>query len=305
MKAAVFQAPSQIVVEEVPDPQVGPDEALIRVAACGICGTDLHIEHGGFDAVYPVIAGHEFSGTIVEVGRVVTHLRPGDRVAVNPNTPCRLCRHCRRGRFHLCLDMTACGVTYNGGFAELCKVAAPLALPVSDALPLEQWAMMEPVSCCVHGIDMAGIVPGDRVVILGGGSIGLVLLQLARHAGAAQVIVSEPQEAKRALALQLGADDTLDPAALGEDFTEALRDMTDGGADVVIEAAGMAATARAATALACRGGTVLFFGVCPEDLEVSVRPYEVFHDELTLRGPFTNPLTDTRALQMLDRKSCV
>lgn len=300
MKAALFTAPFEIAVREVPDPVIEPHEVLIQVAACGICGTDLKIESGGYDALYPVIAGHELSGTLLEVGADVTHLKAGDSVAVNPNTPCRRCRYCYRGLFHLCTSPTACGVTYDGGFAQLCKVSAQLALPVSDALPLNLWAMMEPVSCCLHGIDVAGIVPGDSVVILGAGSIGNILAQLARNSGAARVIVSEPREEKRELALAMAADDALDPLALGDGLTEAVHDLTCGGADVVIEAAGIPATALSAISLARRGGTVLFFGVCPQDLEVPVQPYAIFHHELSIKGAYTNPLTDTRAIAMLE-----
>jgi len=299
MEAAVFEAPGKIAVRDVPRPEVGPGEVLIEVAACGICGTDLRIQNGEFSAVYPVIAGHELSGKIVQVGSEVSHLRPGDAVAVNPNASCRRCDFCYRGQFHLCESMSACGVTYDGGFAEYCKVAAELALPVSEALPLEQWAMMEPVSCCLHGIDVAAIQPGARVVILGGGSIGLILLQLAGNAGAAQVMVSEPKASKRALAEQLGADATLDPQALGGNLADTVREMTQGGADVVIEAAGLPATAKQAMELVRKGGTVLFFGVCPPNFELAVKPYEVYHAEITIKGSFTNPLTDSRAIRLL------
>ncbi len=299
MKAAVFEAPGKIAVRDLPMPEVGPGDVLIEVEACGICGTDLRIQDGEFSASYPVVAGHELSGRIVEVGSEVAHLAPGGWAAVNPNASCRHCDYCYRGHFHLCDGMTACGVTYDGGFAEYCKVAAELALPVSDALPLEQWAMMEPVSCCLHGIDAAGIQPGARVVVLGGGSIGLILMQLARRAGAAQVVLSEPKAPKRTLADRLGADAVLDPHAAGEGLTAAVRDMTRGGADVVIEAAGLPATATAAIPLARKGGTVLFFGVCPPDFELPVRPYDVYHYEVTIKGSFTNPLTDTRAIQLL------
>lgn len=304
MRAAEFRAPrngqrGEVVVVERDIPMPGPGEVLIRVAACGICGTDLRITEGGFEARYPVVAGHELCGVIEQVGPQAGGLRPGDRVAVNPNTPCRHCAFCYRGLFHLCDSMTSCGVTYDGGFAEFCKVPHHLALPVTDALPLEHWAMMEPVSCCLHGIDQAGIQPGDSVVILGGGSIGLLLMQLARHAGAARLVVSEPHANKRALAQQLGADATLDPGALGDDFAAAVRDLTRGGADVVIEAAGRPETAQDALRLVRKGGTLLFFGVCPKDLQVPVRPYDIYHQEITIKGAFTNPLTDTRAIALL------
>ena len=302
MKAVVFNAPNDIAVKDVPQPSAGPGQVLVQVAAAGICGTDLRIQVGGFYAIYPLIPGHEFSGTVAEVGAGVTSLAVGDWVAINPNTPCRRCGFCRVGSFHLCPDMTSCGVTYSGGFAEYCTVAEELALPVPRTMPLELWAMMEPTSCCLHGIDLVGITPGDSVVILGGGSIGLILMQLARAAGAAQVIVSEPKAEKRELAEELGADATVDPLEVGEGLTDAIRDLTDGGAHIVIEAAGNPATAAAAIPLARRGGKVMFFGVTSQDLVLPIKPYDIYHNELTILGSFTNPLTDSRAISMLASK---
>jgi 2-desacetyl-2-hydroxyethyl bacteriochlorophyllide A dehydrogenase len=299
MRAAVVHEPGRVSVDAVEMPTCGSTDVVIRVKACGICGTDLRIEAGEFLAVYPVTPGHEFSGTVVEVGSQVKHVRPGEPVAVNPNLPCRQCAYCRRGKVHLCEHPTACGVNFAGGFAQYCRVPAELAVRVPDGLTMELAAMMEPVSCCLHGMDLAGVVPGDQVVVLGGGSIGLIMLQLARVAGAAQVLVSEPQAAKRALAHELGACATVDPTAGPEALREGVEEHMPGGADVVIEAAGVAATSEAALAPARRGGTVLFFGVNAKQLELPLSPYDVYHRELTIRGAFTNPLTDTRALALL------
>jgi 2-desacetyl-2-hydroxyethyl bacteriochlorophyllide A dehydrogenase len=299
MKAAVVHHPGRVTTETVELALCGPTDVVIRVKACGICGTDLRIEAGEFLAVYPVTPGHEFSGTVVEVGAQVRHVRAGQPVAVNPNLPCRQCAYCRRGKVHLCENPTACGVNFAGGFAEYCKVPAELAVPLPEGLPMELAAMMEPVSCCLHGMDLAGVVPGDQVVVLGGGSIGLIMLQLARVAGAARVVVSEPLEAKRTLAHELGAWATVDPSVAPEALGETVEELMPGGADVVIEAAGVPATSAAALALARRGGTVLFFGVNSKELELPLSPYDVYHRELTIRGAFTNPLTDTRALALL------
>jgi len=158
-------------------------------------------------------------------------------------------------------------------------------------------AMVEPLSCCVHGADLAQVRQGDGVVVLGGGAIGLMLGQLAKNAGAAQVIVSEPVAAKRALALELGLDVAVDPGA--EDLREVVAQRTGAGADVVVEAAGRAETAREALALCRPGGTVLWFGVCPEQDEVAVRPYEVFRREIRIQGVFINPFTATRARDII------
>jgi threonine dehydrogenase-like Zn-dependent dehydrogenase len=155
--------------------------------------------------------------------------------------------------------------------------------------------MMEPVSCCLHGIDLADVRPGDEVILLGGGSIGLILLQLARAAGAAFAAVSEPRPEKRALAQTLGAE----VAAPPEEIAEVAASLPGGGAQVVIECVGRAAAARQALDLARPGGTVLFFGVSPPEEEIAVKPFEVFHHELTIRGCYTNPFTDTRSLALL------
>ncbi len=301
MKAALFHADGTIVVSEVPDPEPGPGEVLVKVAACGVCGTDLRIQSGEFLAKeYPLIAGHELSGHIVAVGEGVRHLREGQLVAVNPNSSCGHCYWCLRGRPHLCPEMQSIGVTKPGGFAELVAVPANQTLPIPQDFPPEAAAMMEPTSCCLHGIDLSGIRPGDPTLILGGGSIGLILLQLAKHAGAAPVVVSEPQKHKRELATALGADATIDPSGLALDELKAKVDeLTDGGPQVVIEASGHASAAEVAIPLVRRGGTVLFFGVQSPDLRLPLSPFDVYHNEINIIGAFTNPLTDSRAIQML------
>lgn len=285
----------------MPEPTIGDGDVLIRVAACGICGTDLRIQAGEFLAKsYPLIAGHEVAGHVVAIGRDVRNCAVGDLVAVNPNMSCGTCYWCLRGRPHLCPDMQSLGVTLPGGFAEYLAAPARQVLVMPSHLAPEAAAMMEPVSCCVHGIDLGDISAGDPTVILGGGSIGLILLQLARHAGAAPVVVVEPLAAKRELALSMGADAVIDPSGLShDDLGRQIDEATGGGPQVVIEASGHEAAARTALALPRRGGTVLFFGVQQPSLEIPLRPFNVYHHEITIRGAFTNPLTDSRARQML------
>ncbi|MGQ9732900.1 MAG: zinc-binding dehydrogenase, partial [Candidatus Zipacnadales bacterium] len=199
------------------------------------------------------------------------------------------------GKPNLCENAQAVGVTRPGGFAEFCTVPAELLVPVPPNLPLELAAMMEPVSCCLHGIDLAGVQPGDAVILLGGGSIGLILLQLAQAAGATFTAVSEPRAEKRALALALGANTAVTP-----DDIHSVAEQLDGrGANVVIECAGVSGAAQQALTLVRPGGTVLLFGVCPPTVSIDVKPYEIFHREITIRGCYTNPFTDTRALTLL------
>lgn len=301
MKAALFYADGTVTVSQVADPSAGPGEVLVRVLACGVCGTDLRIQSGDFLAdEYPVLPGHEIAGRVEAVGDGVEHVREGDLVAINPNMSCGVCYWCLRGRPHLCPQMTAIGVQLPGGFAELVAVPARQALVMPPDFPAEAAAMLEPTSCCLHGIDVAGIAPGDPTAIVGGGSIGLILLQLAKHAGAAPLVLIEPKENKRRLAEALGADATLDPSGLDEaQLEKEVAELTEGGAQVVIEASGHPSGAESAMRLVRAGGTLLFFGVQPPELELSIKPFDVYHREITIKGAFTNPLTDGRARTML------
>ncbi|MFP4249995.1 MAG: zinc-dependent alcohol dehydrogenase family protein [Armatimonadota bacterium] len=296
MLALVVHEPHRFEVTQVEDPTPAPGEVVVEVAACGICGTDLHIIDGDYHADYPAIPGHELSGKVVDAGDAA-HLAEGDRVAVNPNIYCHACRPCRRGMPHLCETATAVGVTRPGGFAELCAMPAQQCLPLLDEVSFRDGALMEPLSCCLHGLAVLAPRPGDRVAILGGGTVGLIMTQLVRLHGGAPVVVSEPDAGKRDLAEALGADATVDPSS--DDALEAIIDGLGGPADFVLEAAGIPETAALALDVVGPGGRVLQFGVCPKGAEVPMRPRQLFRDEVTVAGAYTNPFTDDRALALL------
>ena len=300
MKCVVFHEANRLAVEERPVPEIGESDVLVKVHACGVCGTDIHILHGEYIVRFPVIPGHEFSGEVVEVGRKVSNVQPGDRVTVDPNIVDQTCFFCRRGQVNLCENLTAVGVNFDGGFAEYCRVPSAQAYKVPEVVTLDEAAMAEPLACCVHGMDQADVTPGDVVVVLGAGSIGLLMVQLARIAGARQVMVSEPDERKRSLAAKLGSDVQIDPVS--QDLREAVKERTRLGADVVIESAGRVETAELAPKLARRGGTVLQFGVVSPDQLARIPPYDVYYKELTIRGSFVNPFTHSRAVELLAAK---
>ena len=200
MKSAVFYGKHDLRVEEHPMPEVGPHDVLIQVEACGVCGTDVHIyegDKGAAEVTPPTILGHEFSGVIREVGSEVKKYKAGDRVCIDPNCYCGACDPCRNGVAHFCENMMGYGTTVNGGFAEYCAVDERQVYLLGENTTFEQGAMAEPVACCLHGIDMCEIQPGQQVVIIGGGMIGLLMLQLAKLAGAAKVALLEPVENKR------------------------------------------------------------------------------------------------------------
>ncbi len=297
MRASFFLGNKTFEVREQELPRAGAGEVVIRNMACGVCGTDVHIYHGepgSADVTLPVVLGHEYSGVVTEVGEGVTSLRPGDHVTVDPNIYCGKCDYCRVGKKQLCEHMEAIGVTRNGGFAEYSVVPEGQAFLLSPELPMEFGAMAEPVACCLHGIDRAEICEGDTVCIVGGGAIGLIMVQLARLAGAAKIILSEPNEKRRSVGLSLGADIAIDPAAPGamDGFRNA--------ADVVIECVGNLPAVKSAFAYAKKGANIVLFSVPKVDSKSDLPLFDVYKKELTIKGSFVNPDTHSRAVALLN-----
>jgi len=297
MRAVRFERAHDLHVVDASLRTVREGEVLVKVEACGICGTDVHIVEGVSRSTPPIVLGHEYAGVVEECGSAVQGLAPGDYVAVDPNISCGTCYYCRRGLVHLCANLRALGVDIDGGMAEFSLVPAAQAYRLPKEMPHELAPFVEPVSCAVHGIDKANIHAGDTVVIIGGGTIGLVMLQLARNAGSSHILVLEPIGHKRAMARTLGADAVLDPGMVGAE--EAVHDFVGVGADVVIDCAGKVETARSAIQFARRGGTVELFGVAPIGQTIPVEPNRVYFKELTIVGSYVNPNTFDRAIAVL------
>ena len=270
MKSAVFYGKHDLRVEEHPMPEVGPHDVLIQVEACGVCGTDVHIyegDKGAAEVTPPTILGHEFSGVIREVGSEVKKYKAGDRVCIDPNCYCGACDPCRNGVAHFCENMMGYGTTVNGGFAEYCAVDERQVYLLGENTTFEQGAMAEPVACCLHGIDMCEIQPGQQVVIIGGGMIGLLMLQLAKLAGAAKVALLEPVENKREVGRKLGADVCIDPVK--EDVKERLAENGMDWVNVVIECVGRPSTIEQAIEIAGNKAVVMMFGLTKPDEEIA------------------------------------
>ncbi|MHC1786277.1 MAG: zinc-dependent alcohol dehydrogenase family protein [Christensenellales bacterium] len=302
MKAAVYYGPHDLRVMEVPLPTCGPEDVLVQIAYCGVCGTDHHIYHGDGGAVdVPVgtIIGHEFSGIIQEVGSQVIGLRPGDRVSADPNQWCGACYFCLNGKAHFCEHMKGYGTTYPGGFAQYLSIPSKQVHLLPEELDLKTGSQCETTSCCVNGIDLCRIKAGANVLIIGAGPIGLMMLQLVRSAGAGKIVVSELLANKRSLAMKLGADLAIDPTQ--EDLPALLaREMVN--VDCVIEAAGTKATQAAAIDLAGKAATVMLFGLVPPQTTLTIKPFEIFNRELTITSSFINPYTFDRAIRLLANK---
>ncbi len=303
MKSAVFYGKHDLRIEEAKKPEIGPRDVLIQVKACGVCGTDVHIyegDKGAAEVTPPTILGHEFSGVVVETGAEVENCRAGDRVCIDPNCYCGTCEPCRNGVAHYCENMIGYGTTVNGGFAEYCAVNERQVYQLGENTSFEQGAMAEPVACCLHGIDMCEIQPGHQVVVIGGGMIGLLMMQLAKLAGAAKVALLEPVENKRAVAEKLGADICIDPVR--EDVKGALKAAGMTWINTVIECVGRPSTIQQAVDLAGNKAVVMMFGLTKPDETISVKPFEVFQKELVLKASFINPYTQKRALDLIDSK---
>jgi L-iditol 2-dehydrogenase len=204
MRAVRLEAVEELRVCEVEERPLAGDELLVRVEACGICGTNRHILRGEYPAQLPVTLGHEFAGAVVATGAEAA-LPVGTRIAVDPNIACGSCRECRRGDVCLCPRRVALGVDLDGGLAEYAVVPASQAYPLPPDVPAEWGALCEPLACCLRGLDLAGIRPGMSVAILDGGVIGQLMVQLARLAGAITIILATRQAGRRALAESLGA----------------------------------------------------------------------------------------------------
>lgn len=301
MKASRFLGNKTFAVTDLPTPHAGPGELVLRNQVCGVCDTDVHIYHGepgSADVNPPVVLGHEYSGEVVEVGEGVTGFAVGDHVTVDPNIYCGHCAYCQNGKKQLCPSMEAIGVTRDGGFAQYSRIPASQAFKLEPTVPWEAAAMAEPLACCLHGIDLAGIQVGDKVCVVGGGAIGLLMVQLAKLSGASQIVLSEPNEKRRQVGLQLGANAALDPTR--PDAQEAFAQVLDGGANVVIECVGNVPAVKSAFQFAGKGATVLLFSVPKVDATFDLPLFDVYKKELTIKGSFVNPDTHARAVALIN-----
>lgn len=301
MKAAVFYEKENLKIEELSVPEAGAGQVLIRVHACGICGTDMHIfdgDEGAAPTPSGTVLGHEFAGEVVAVGEGVTSVKLGDRVCVDPNKLCNECEYCKNGIGHFCESIVGIGTTVNGGFAEYCVVPESQVYPFSENTSYEAAAMTEPVACCLHGIDMCDIDCGDTVAVIGGGMIGLLMLQLAKLKGAAKLILIEPVAQKREYGKSLGADILIDP--INEDVPAVLAAHNIHRIQTVIECVGKVGTIQQAIDIAGKKSTVMMFGLTKPDAELPIKPFEIFKKEIVLKASYINPYTQQRALTLID-----
>lgn len=301
MQAFVLRRPRDLRLEERPIPVITPDQVLIRIRAVGVCGSDVHYWHKGRigPAVVrsPMILGHECAGEVVEIGANVTHLRVGDRVAVEPGVPCRQCDMCRAGRYNLCPHMVFCGTPpVDGVFRHYLAHDAAFTYRLPDSMSFEEGAMCEPLSVGIHAVRRAGIGLGDSVLITGAGPIGLSSLMAAREAGATTMIMTDVQANRLSLAQSIGATAAVN--ARCDDAPTLIEDLTEGrGVDVVIECTGLSGPMLTGLEAVRNGGTVVWVGMT--DDQYTIPAVITIRRELDIRGIFRYRETYPAAIQLV------
>ena len=292
MKAVVIEKPNSMSVSKIEDPTPQAGEAVIKVEACGICGTDIHVLRGEFAPTrYPIFPGHEFCGEVVAVAKDVKNVKVGDFVAVDPSLFCGHCRQCRAGRFNLCENWNATGVgSANGASAEFVAVPASNAFQLPSDMPRHWGALVEPLSCAVHGLDQVDLKVADNYLIYGAGTMGLLLAQLAKDSGASQLDMVERNPKRHDLAKRLAAD----RIAVSADELDRPQ-----GWDVVIDATGVVPAIEDGLKRVARGGTFLMFGVANADATATFNPFKIYNDEIKIIGSMAVLHSFERALTLL------
>ncbi|QZP38316.1 NAD(P)-dependent alcohol dehydrogenase [Halobaculum magnesiiphilum] len=302
MRTVVLREPGQFEMRERDRPEPADDEVLVAVRDVGICGSDVHYyEHGRIgDYVVedPLVLGHESAGDVVAVGENVETLVPGARVTLEPGVPCRQCRHCKRGEYHLCTDVEFMATPpHDGAFAEYVAWPADFVYELPEAVSLREGALCEPLSVGIHACRRGDVGVGDTVLVTGAGPIGMLAMEAARAAGATDVLVSDVVGSKLDRALDRGADRVIDVTET--DLDSAVDEYTDGvGADVVVEASGAEPSIESTLDAVRRGGTVVLVGLADE-AEVPLDVLEIIDNELDVHGSFRYANTYDAAVDLL------
>ena len=283
MKAVIFPRQNHLEVGQVDDPECGDDDVVIQVASAGICGTDLHIFRGEYMSEFPLIPGHEFHGTIVEKGKNVSTFKIGDRVTVDPNLYCGKCSRCLNEQSNQCLNLSVVGVTRSGAFAEYVTVPERACYPIPDHMKSIEATFVEPLACVVYALRRMRVNPADRVLIIGAGPMGLLLVQALRHSGGSLIAVIEKQPARLKLAQKMGANVTI---LAGDDQDAHAKDIAPDGFDIVIDATGVPSVIQHAFSYLKPRGQFLQFGVAPMGATIEIEPYAIFRYDWHIIGSF-------------------
>jgi threonine dehydrogenase-like Zn-dependent dehydrogenase len=295
MRAAVFEGEGRLVVREVPDPLPGPDEVLVEVEACGICGSDVQIINvpPGHPSTPPVIIGHELVGRVRAVGSAVHDVPIGLRVVVDPDPKCGSCDPCRSGRPANCVNIVALGVHRDGALARYVTAPADSVYPISPDVPAEMAALVEPLACVINGTNRSALRPGEPVVVFGAGAIGCLFIAVYRAAGAGRIVAVEPSAARGAVARAVGADHVFTP----DQWTARRGDLLPQGADVVVDAVG--SVLPEAIEAAGMGARIVVFGM-NGNARPPVHQVEIVEKGLAILGSYISNFTFPAAIRLVE-----
>lgn len=301
MKAIQYTAPRQFAVVDLPKPEPGPHQVVIRVKACGICKTDLTIHDGSFLAKFPLVNGHEFAGVIDSVGSAVTEWKVGDRVTADNTELCGYCEPCRSDKPLYCENFNSHGCNMPGGFAEYVLINHDKVFALSDKLSFEEATFTEPTACAVHGVDRIAPRFGDSILMFGAGPTGIILAQLLRRAGAGRMVIADPHADKLDILRKYGFTDlvVMDKADPSKHTAE-IKAIMPKGFDIVIDATGAASVFESCFHFVHMGSKIVAYGVCAADAKVPVSPYDIFSQEYTILGSFAQTHCFGRALEYLE-----
>jgi 2-desacetyl-2-hydroxyethyl bacteriochlorophyllide A dehydrogenase len=295
MKAARIEQPGKSTVTTVDEPVVGIDDVLIKVHAAGICGTDLHIFKGEYEAEYPLIPGHEFSGEVAAIGSNVKNFKVGDRVTADPNIPCNRCSSCQKNEPNQCKNLRAIGVTRSGAFAEYVVAPEGNVFSIGD-MTYSAAALIEPLACVVWGIKQVDVQPADTALVFGAGPMGLLVAQSLKQAGAVKVAVTDVVPWRLQMAEQLGATQTV---VADTQQAARLTSIEPDGYDIVVDATGIPAVLEGTFQYVKPRGKVWVFGVTPIGTYVKFPAYEVFRRDLKIIGSFAVNRTFPQSIALI------
>ena len=300
MKAAIFVEPGKIEATELPNPVVAPGEVVVRVRACGVCGTDVHIFTGELkeDVKPPVVLGHEITGEIVAVGDGVTQWREGQIVAVDPVVSCGRCEYCQSGRPNLCTGPTVIGYSRHGGYAEYVAVPASHVVALSPGVGPKAGILVETLACVLNGYERLGFEAGRTAMVMGAGAVGLLWNQVLKRSPSSYLIQTEPVAFRRRAAADLGADLVIDPSS--ESVAERVRSVLPEGVDFIVDASGDPVAIEEGIRLVRPAGTFMIFGIAPADADIRVNPHDLYQREMRIIASKMPPHKLNQAARLLE-----
>jgi len=305
MKAILYGKPGEYKLSDVPVPEPGAGEVRIKITAAGVCGTDIHLHNGTFIGKYPLVPGHEMVGVIDKIGAgpngiaAVSSFKTGQQVTMNGNYGCGECDACKKGKPLYCTNLTCLGCNGTGAFAEYMVVPERLVYD-AEGLDVDTVVFTEPLACTCHGIDVLDMECGSDVLLIGAGSTGAMLAQMLIHGGAGNVTVAASKDFKLELMKRYGINDVVKIDKKDSKKSAAiLKEFRPEGFDIVIDATGAPSVQQECLGLVKTGGTVMFYGVGKQDVDIPVNAYDIFAREITIKGSFAQVNSFPKALAML------